>query len=70
LFFWSGSVIQIRSAPGTPAASNAVDPRFVLPIFEAALAAGADYLDMAMSLSRPHPERPYELSGVAPLDAN
>ncbi len=43
---------------------NAVDPRFVLPIFEAALAAGADYLDMAMSLSRPHPERPYELPGV------
>jgi saccharopine dehydrogenase-like NADP-dependent oxidoreductase len=43
---------------------NAVDPRFVMPIFEAALAAGADYLDMAMSLSRPHPERPYELPGV------
>lgn len=43
---------------------NAVDPRFVLPIFEAALAAGAHYLDMAMSLSRPHPERPYELPGV------
>ena len=31
---------------------NAVDPRFVMPIFEGALAAGADYLDMAMSLSR------------------
>src|SRR5690348_3165656 len=43
---------------------NAVDPRFVLPVFEGALAAGADYLDMAMSLSRPHPERPYELPGV------
>ena len=43
---------------------NAVDPRFVMPIFDACLAAGADYLDMAMSLSRPHPERPYELTGV------
>ncbi|GIG27987.1 saccharopine dehydrogenase family protein [Cellulomonas marina] len=43
---------------------NAVDPRFVLPIFEGALAAGADYLDMAMSLSTPHPERPYELPGT------
>ena len=43
---------------------NAVDPRFVMPIFEACLAAGADYLDMAMSLSKPHPERPYELPGV------
>ncbi|WBB77367.1 saccharopine dehydrogenase NADP-binding domain-containing protein [Micromonospora sp. WMMD882] len=43
---------------------NAVDPRFVMPIFDGAFAAGANYLDMAMSLSRPHPERPYELPGV------
>ena len=43
---------------------NAVDPRFVMSIFDGAFAAGADYLDMAMSLSRPHPERPYELPGV------
>src|SRR4249919_2461505 len=43
---------------------NAVDPRFVMPIFEGAQAAGADYLDMAMSLSRPHPEAPYERTGV------
>ena len=43
---------------------NAVDPRFVMPVFEGAFAAGADYLDMAMSLSRPHPERPYALPGV------
>ncbi|MEZ5116305.1 MAG: saccharopine dehydrogenase C-terminal domain-containing protein [Candidatus Nanopelagicales bacterium] len=43
---------------------NVVDPRFVMPIFEGAFAAGADYLDTAMSLSRPHPEQPYELSGV------
>ena len=43
---------------------NAVDPRFVMPIFEGAFAAGADYLDMAMSLSHPHPEAPYERTGV------
>ncbi len=43
---------------------NAVDPRFVMPIFDGAFAAGADYLDMAMSLSRPHPESPYEKTGV------
>jgi len=43
---------------------NAVDPRFVLPVFNAALTAGADYLDMAMSLSSPHPSRPYALTGV------
>ena len=43
---------------------NAVDPRFVLPIFEGAQAAGADYLDMAMSLSQPHPTEPYAKVGV------
>lgn len=43
---------------------NAVDPRFVMPLFRAALNVGVHYLDMAMSLSRPHPTRPYELPGV------
>lgn len=48
---------------------NATDPRFVMPLFRAALAAGANYLDMAMSLSHPHPERPYEECGVKLGDA-
>ncbi len=43
---------------------NAVDPRFVMPIFDGCFDAGATYLDMAMSLSHPHPERPHELTGV------
>ena len=43
---------------------NAVDPRFVMPIFEGAFAAGADYLDMAMSLSRPDASAPHERTGV------
>jgi saccharopine dehydrogenase (NAD+, L-lysine-forming) len=43
---------------------NAVDPRFVMPVFSGAFAAGADYLDMAMSMSRPDPDRPYERTGV------
>jgi saccharopine dehydrogenase (NAD+, L-lysine forming) len=43
---------------------NVVDPRFVLPIFEGALLAGAHYMDTAMSLSSKHPERPFELPGV------
>lgn len=43
---------------------NAVDPRFTMPIFNGSLAGGADYLDMAMSLSQRHPDRPYELTGV------
>ncbi len=43
---------------------NAVDPVFNMSIFSGAADAGADYLDMAMSLSRPHPEAPYEQTGV------
>jgi saccharopine dehydrogenase-like NADP-dependent oxidoreductase len=43
---------------------NAVDPRFVMPIFRGCLEAGVTYLDMAMSLSRPHPTDPYRLPGV------
>ncbi|MFD0523802.1 saccharopine dehydrogenase family protein [Paractinoplanes durhamensis] len=43
---------------------NAVDPRFVMPVFEGAYAAGADYLDMAMSLSHPHPDDPFHKTGV------
>ena len=48
---------------------NATDPRFVMPLFQASLAAGANYLDMAMSLSHPHPEQPHELCGVKLGDA-
>ncbi|KQO01635.1 ATP-binding protein [Arthrobacter sp. Leaf234] len=43
---------------------NAVDPRFVMPIFEGCFEAGATYLDMAMSLSTPHPDHPHEQTGV------
>jgi len=43
---------------------NVVDPRFVLSVFEGALRAGAHYLDTAMSLSHPHPDKPHELPGV------
>jgi len=48
---------------------NAVDPRFVMPIFDGTFKAGAHYLDMAMSLSRPHPEKPHELTGEKLGDA-
>ncbi|MFJ2236271.1 saccharopine dehydrogenase family protein [Streptomyces sp. NPDC087859] len=48
---------------------NATDPRFVMPLFRAARAAEATYVDMAMSLSRPHPERPYDECGVKLGDA-
>ena len=43
---------------------NAVDPQFVMPIFDGALEANVDYMDMAMSLSRPSADRPFEEPGV------
>jgi saccharopine dehydrogenase (NAD+, L-lysine-forming) len=43
---------------------NATDPRFVMPLFRAALTARVHYLDMAMSLSHPHPTDPYASAGI------
>jgi saccharopine dehydrogenase (NAD+, L-lysine forming) len=43
---------------------NATDPRFVMPLFGAALRARTHYLDMAMSLSAPDPAAPYRRTGV------
>src|ERR1700729_1980207 len=53
----------IRAERGD-AVLNALDPRFVMPVFRAALAAGVTYLDMAMSLSSPHASDPYRQPGV------
>jgi saccharopine dehydrogenase (NAD+, L-lysine forming) len=43
---------------------NATDPRFVMPLYRAALRAGTHYLDMAMSLSHPDQDEPYQRTGV------
>jgi saccharopine dehydrogenase (NAD+, L-lysine forming) len=43
---------------------NSVDPLFNVPIFDACFDAGVTYLDMAMTLSEPHPTSPYEEVGV------
>ena len=43
---------------------NACDPIFNEPIFEAAFNTGCTYMDMAMTLSKPHPEEPYEKCGI------
>src|SRR3954471_24843591 len=61
---WADDVAEVVGQHGITHVMNAVDPRFVMPIFNGALAGGADYLDMAMSLSQRHAERPYELTGV------
>jgi saccharopine dehydrogenase (NAD+, L-lysine-forming) len=60
----AAAVAELARSTQSDAIVNAVDPRFVMPIFEGAFDAGATYLDMAMSLSKPHPEKPDELPGV------
>jgi saccharopine dehydrogenase-like NADP-dependent oxidoreductase len=60
----SAAVSALAREHGATHVFNAVDPRFVMPIFEGARAAGADYLDMAMSLSRRHETKPYSRTGV------
>ena len=57
-------VAAIAKEHGATHVMNAVEPKFVPTIFAGALAAGADYLDMAMSLSEPHPTNPHEETGV------
>jgi saccharopine dehydrogenase (NAD+, L-lysine forming) len=51
-----------RLAPD--AVLNACDPRFNEPIFDASFQARVTYLDMAMTLSHPDPQRPFQRPGV------
>jgi saccharopine dehydrogenase-like NADP-dependent oxidoreductase len=58
------NVTAVAKEHGATHVMNAVEPKFVPTIFAGALAAGADYLDMAMSLSEPHPTEPHSKTGV------
>jgi saccharopine dehydrogenase (NAD+, L-lysine-forming) len=58
------SVAQLIRETRADAVLNSVDPLFNVPIFDACFEAGVTYLDMAMTLSEPHPTRPYEAAGV------
>lgn len=58
------SVIELIRTSQATHVLNAVDPRFVMPIFNACKAAGVTYLDMAMSLSVRHAEEPFAKTNV------
>ncbi len=60
----SASILALAREINADVIMNAADPRFVMPIFDAAFEAGANYIDMAMSLSKRHPESPYSKTGV------
>ena len=57
------AIAALARAERADAILNAGDPRFNPPIFAAAFDAGCTYLDMAMTLSEPHPERPVRGAG-------
>lgn len=60
----TAEITRLCQAHGITHVLNVIDPRYVMPIFDGAFAARANYLDTAMSLSRPHPTLPHEQVGV------
>jgi len=58
------SIVELIRETRADAVLNSVDPLFNVPIFDACLEAGTTYLDMAMTLSEPHPTNPFEEVGV------
>ena len=63
------AIVALAKAEEIDVILNACDPRLNPPIFEAALEAGCTYLDMACTLSEPHPENPFEETGIKLGDA-
>jgi saccharopine dehydrogenase (NAD+, L-lysine-forming) len=57
-------IVSLIHETRADAVLNAVDPLFNVPIFDACFEAGVTYLDMAMTLSEPHPTNPHEEVGV------
>ena len=58
------ALVELIRAERADVVLNACDPWLNPPIFAAAGEAGCTYLDMAMTLSQRHPERPFEQVGV------
>lgn len=58
------AIVDLAKSERIDTIMNACDPRFNMPIFDAAYEAGCTYLDMAMSLSQPHPDDPHTKTGV------
>jgi saccharopine dehydrogenase (NAD+, L-lysine-forming) len=58
------AIVRLIEDVRADAVLNATDPRFNPQIFDACLRARVTYLDMAMTLSEPHPTHPYEETHV------
>ncbi|HWS46676.1 MAG TPA: saccharopine dehydrogenase C-terminal domain-containing protein [Acidimicrobiia bacterium] len=58
------AISELARAERIDVVVNACDPRLNPAIFAATFDAGCNYVDMAMTLSEPHPDRPHEEPGV------
>jgi len=58
------TIVQLIRETRADAVLNGVDPIFNVPIFDACFETGVTYLDMAMTLSEPHPVDPFRQVGV------
>ena len=57
-------IVDLARKHGVDLVLNAVDPIYNETVFDAAYRAGCHYIDMAMTLSRPHPTDPFRQAGV------
>ncbi len=57
-------IVELAKKYDVDLVMNACDPSFNVPIFDAAYEAGCNYMDMAMTLSEPHPTDPHKKTGV------
>ncbi|MCX7707987.1 MAG: saccharopine dehydrogenase NADP-binding domain-containing protein [Anaerolineae bacterium] len=57
-------VMEMARKYGVDLIMNAVEPVYNEQLFDAAFEVGCNYMDMAMTLSQPHPTNPYRECGV------
>lgn len=65
----ASNVAELAKAHEITHVLNAVEPKFVPTVFSGAFTAGANYLDMAMSLSEVHESDPFHKPGIKLGDA-
>ncbi|MGQ9489454.1 MAG: saccharopine dehydrogenase family protein [Anaerolineae bacterium] len=57
-------VVEMARKYGVDLIMNAVEPVYNEQLFDAAFEVGCNYMDMAMTLSTPHPTNPYQECGI------
>ena len=60
----AANVAKLAIEHGITHVLNAVEPKFVPTVFSGSFTAGANYMDMAMSLSEPHETDPFHQPGI------